>query len=102
MENTVPSATTWTAKGQIGIQDTYSRNHTHFDCTTPPGLDLVSSIRIQSHNPVVGDADDLIPLVAHEANHEHGLTVVAEVLPGLDVLQLGFQEWKVLHVRMAF
>lgn len=39
--------------------------------------------------------------MAHEPDHEQGLTVVREALPRFDVLQLGFQQRQVFDVGVA-
>lgn len=75
---------------------------TNLHITKPPRLNMVSSIRIEPHNPVVGDTDDLISLMSHEADDKHRLSVVSQVLPRFDVLQLRFEQWEVFHVRVAF
>lgn len=52
---------------------------------------MVSGVRVEPHDAIVGDADELVLAVAHEPDHEQSLPVVGQVLPGLYVLQLRFQ-----------
>lgn len=74
------------------LQLLVNQSQTHLHSTKPPSLDMVPCVRVQPHDAVVGDADDLVLAVPHEADHEQRLPVVWEVLPGLDVLQFGFEE----------
>lgn len=63
---------------------------------------MVPGVRVEPHDPVVGNTNDLIPLMSHEADDKHRLSVVSEVLPRFDVLQLRFEQWQVFYVRVAF
>ena len=67
------------------------KSHADLHGVVAPGLE-VAAAEVHPHEPVEGDAEQLLPLGLEELHHEVGDAELRQRLPRLDVVHLGLDQ----------